>query len=94
MTDLWAAFVCTHTANRMYEVHIKARHNLCGESLNTIQKREGGGGVPMTTIMTAVFTTCAQDWHHIQNQGKNILTYTYTLQASNSDCRPMAYAEK
>jgi hypothetical protein len=37
MTDLWAAYLCTHTANRMYELQIKVRHNLYGESPNTIQ---------------------------------------------------------
>jgi hypothetical protein len=39
----------------MYEVQTKARHNLYGESLNTIQ-REREKAVPMTTLMTAVFT--------------------------------------
>jgi hypothetical protein len=33
MKDLWAAFVCTQTANHMYEAQIKTRQNFYGESL-------------------------------------------------------------
>jgi hypothetical protein len=29
MTDLWAVFLCTHTANRIYDVQIKAINDSC-----------------------------------------------------------------